>query len=265
MFTDPESLADNLDLLEGIEKGSLRLVTQALHDFRATAAEFFRREKDLAADIGEDITREALDLIGVSKINERLYGKIDYKRARYVFNKDYAVRQAIFVDSKAEKIVGQATATLQTSQISMRIRHIRSGQEVNVPGKLPTVMEVEQGKLLTTIIFVKYNYEALRTENRLKTITIAALPNGMLQQRYNPTAHDTIWSGGRDAPTLGEAFRVRLVFGLLKDKTRWRVQVSLCPSILFLGRIIKLGHYPTSVGIVCWVGLCYTGNVLGHT
>ena len=224
MFIDPEILADDLDRLEGIEKGSLRLVSQALYDFRKTAAEIFQKEKDLAADIGEDITREALERIGVSKIDVRLFGKIDYKKARYVFNREYAIRQALFVDSKAEKIEGQATATLQTAQTSMRIRHVRSRRQVDVPGKLPVVIPTEKGKCLTTTIFVKYNYAASATGNRLVGITAAALPNGMLQERYNPTAPDTIWRAGRDAPTLGEAFRVRLVFDLLKRKANWRVQ-----------------------------------------
>lgn len=231
MFTDPENLITNLDLLEGIEKGSLRLVVQALCDFRATAVEIFQREKDLAADIGEDITREALDRIGMSKIDVRLFGKIDYKRARYAFNRDYAIRQALFVDSKAEKTEGQATATLQTAQTSMRIRHVRQRREVDVPGKLPTAIPTEKGKLLTTTIFVKYNYRVLRAKNRLETITVAALPSGMLQEHYNPTAHDTIWRAGRNAPSRGEAFRVRLVFALLKDKMNWRVQhIPISPS-----------------------------------
>jgi len=225
VFISPETLAHDLDRLEGIEKGSVRLVAQALFDFRSTAAEIFRRERDLEADIGEDITREALDRIGVSKIEVRLFGKMDYKRARYVFNKDYAVRQALFVDSKAEKIAGQATATLQTAQTSMRIRHVRAGIEVDEPGKLPPVIETEAGRCLTTTIFVKCNYEESRHANRLSSITVAGLPNGMLQDRYNPNPQETIWRAGRNAPTRGEPFRVRLVFELLKRKARWRVQV----------------------------------------
>jgi hypothetical protein len=69
-------------------------VTQALFDFRAQATEIFAGEKDLAGDMGEDITREALDSMGVSRIGQRLFGKMDYKRARYVFHPDYAIRQA---------------------------------------------------------------------------------------------------------------------------------------------------------------------------
>ena len=231
MFIDPAILATNPDRLEGIEKGSIRLVAQALAEFRATAAEIFRREKDLEADIGEDITREELDRIGVSRIDVRLFGKMDYKRARYVFNKDYAVRQALFVDSKAEKTEGQATATLQTAQTSMRIRQVRSRQEVDEPGKLPPVIETEVGKCLTTTIFVKYNYAEFRRQNRLHSIIVAALPNGMLQERYNPNPYDTIWRAGRNAPTRGEPFRVRLVFELLKRKAGWRVQfIPMAPT-----------------------------------
>lgn len=227
MFVDPDTLSS--DTLEGIEKGTMRLATQALYEFRETAQEIFRREKDLPGDIGEDITREALDRIGVSKIDVRLFGKVDYKRARYVFNRDYAVRQALFIDSKAEKIAGQSTVTIQVAQTSMYIRQIRRRREVMVPGKLPPIINTEIGKFLTTTIFVKYNYEVLPEENRLVNILVAALPNGMLQDRYNPTALDTIWRAGRDAPTRGEKFRVRLVFDLLKKKTNWRVQLIPMP------------------------------------
>ena len=128
---------------------------------------------------------------------------MDYKRARYVFNKDYAVRQALFVDSKAEKLSGQATATLQTAQTSLRILHVRSGRAIDEAGKLPTIISTEHGKCLTTTIFVKYNYEELRRGNRLRNITVAALPNGMLQEWYNPDARDTIWRTGRNAPSRG--------------------------------------------------------------
>src|SRR5436309_16071605 len=117
MFIEPAELANQPDRLEEIEKASMRLVTQAVYEFRLTAAEIFAREKDLAQDIAEDITREALDRLGVSRMDLRLFGKIDYKRARYVFHPEYAVRQALFVDSKAEKESG--TATLQTAQTSL--------------------------------------------------------------------------------------------------------------------------------------------------
>jgi hypothetical protein len=225
MLIDPKSLANDLPRLEDIEKASLRFVVQAIFDFRETAKAIFANEGDLVADIGEDITREALDKVGVSKIDQRLFGKIDYKRARYFFHPDFAVKQALFVDSKAEKVSGEGTATLQTSQLSMTVKQIRSGQIKNVPGKLPTVIEVGGQAFLTTTLFVKYNYlEGSDKKNTLASITIAALPSGMLQDKYNPSPEDTIFKAGRNAPTLGEEFRVRLNFNLLKKKAGWRVQ-----------------------------------------
>ncbi|MBP8973668.1 MAG: SfiI family type II restriction endonuclease [Anaerolineae bacterium] len=224
MLLRPEDLSQNLDRLEEIEKATLRLVVQAIYNYRTTALEIFHEESDLVSDIGEDITREALDRLGVSRIDQRLFGKVDYKRACYLFHPDYAIKQALFVDSKAEKVSGQNTATLQTSQLSMTVRQIRSGQRIDVPGKMPTVVGLRDESYLTTTVFVKYNYEEEKNINTLKSITVAALPNGMLQDRYNPHAEDGIWLAGRNAPSLGEEFRVRLSFRLLKRKAAWRVQ-----------------------------------------
>ncbi|MFN0214282.1 MAG: BglI family type II restriction endonuclease [Saprospiraceae bacterium] len=225
MLIDPNSLANDLQRLEDIEKTSLRFVVQAIYDFRETAQFIFANENDLVADIGEDITREALDKIGVSKIDQRLFGKIDYKRACYLFHPDYAIKQALFVDSKAEKTSGQGTATLQTSQLSLVVRQVRAGKKLNVPGKLPPIIEIDGIKFLTTTLFVKYTYgESLTKGNTLKSITIAALPNGMLQEFYNPSEENTIFIAGRNAPTRGEDFRVRLSFAKLKEKANWRVQ-----------------------------------------
>ena len=226
MFTDPTSL--DAEQIEQIEKASARLVTQAVYEFRETAAEIFSKEKDMAQDIAEDVTREALDRLGVSRMDLRLFGKMDYKRARYVFHPEYAVRQALLVDTKAEK--EHDTATLQTAQTSLRIRHMRAGEAVDVQGELPTIIESNKGDCLTTTIFVKYEYEDAPV-NRLIEITVAALPSGILQEQYNPTAQDTIWRAGRNAPTRGEPFRVRLVFGRLKQKRKWRVQsIPLPPN-----------------------------------
>lgn len=225
MLIDPKTLYQNLDRLEEIEKASLRLVVQAIYDYREMAVEIFREESDFVADIGEDITREALDRMGMAKIDQRLFGNIDYKRARYVFHPEYAIKQALFVDSKAEKVTGQNTATLQTSQISMIVRQVRTNKAIEIFGRLPQIIEIRDQRYLTTTIFVKYNYfEQQPGQNKLETITVAALPNGMLQDRYNPTATNTIWLAGRDAPTLGEPFRVRLSFPRLKKKASWRVQ-----------------------------------------
>lgn len=234
MLLDPAQLIDDLDRLEEIEKASLRLVVQAIYDYRDTAIEIFHEESDLVADIGEDITREALDKMGVARIDQRLFGKIDYKRARYLFHPDYAVRQALFVDSKAEKVSGQGTATLQTSQFSMTVHQVRADQEVAVEGTLPKILTIRDTSYVTTTIFVKYNYDEINGSNELKSITVAAVPNGLLQERYNPSSEDTIWIAGRNAPSRGEAFRVRLSFSQLKVKAGWRVQKIPLPPDNFI-------------------------------
>jgi len=199
-------------------------VTQAIHDYRTTAQEIFCEESDLVADIGEDITREALERLGMPRIDQRLFGKVDYKRACYLFHPDYTLKQALFVDSKAEKVSGQGTATLQTSQLSMMVKQVRFGRDIEVPGKLPAILSLKGESYLTTTLFVKYNYQEQDGGNVLKSVTVAAVPNGMLQDRYNPNTQDTIWIAGRNAPTLGEEFRVRLSFHRLKEKANWRVQ-----------------------------------------
>ena len=228
MLIDPNELANNPTRLEEIEKTSLRLITQAIYDYRDTAVEIFREEGDLVADIGEDITREALDRLGMPRIDQRLFGKVDYKRACYLFHPDYAIKQALFVDSKAEK--DALTATLQISQFSMMVRQLRSQQLVSQPGKLPTVLVLRGEHYITTTIFVKYHYDDTSRGRELRSIIIAAVPNGMLQEKYNPDANTTIWIAGRNAPTLGEEFRVRLSFKRLKEMARWRVQeVPLAP------------------------------------
>lgn len=236
MLLEPEQLIDDLDRLEAIEKATLRLVVQAVYDYRQTAVEIFHEESDLVADIGEDITREALDKLGMAGIDQRLFGKIDYKRARYLFHPDYAIRQALFVDSKAEKVNGQGTATLQTSQFSMTVRQVRAENIVEVEGALPKILTLRNTSYITSTIFVKYNYDEADGRNALQSITVAAVPNGLLQMRYNPSAQDTIWLAGRNAPSLGEAFRVRLSFNRLRQKAAWRVQTIPLPPADFTWR-----------------------------
>ena len=224
MLIDPTTLIEDLDRLEAIEKASLRLVTQALFDYRKNAVDIFKNETDTVADVGEDITREALDRMGVSRIDQRLFGKIDYKRAAYLFLPDFAVRQALFVDSKAEK-GAENVARIQITQLSMRVRQFRKGEELDIPGRLPAILTLPSGQqYLSTTLFVKYSYKETQGNRELKRITTVALPSGLLQQRYNSTATDTIFTAGPDAPTLGEEFRTRLHFPLLQQKAKWRVQ-----------------------------------------
>lgn len=233
MFLDPNTLSENPELIEAIEKGSTRFVAQAIALFRAEAVNIFADESDLQADIGEDITTEALDSLGMSRMAQRVFGKMDYKRARYIFEPAYAVRQVLLVDSKAEKTAG--VARLQTSQTSMRIRQVRNGQALDIPGSVPRVAILKGVPFITTTIFVKYVYSAVGGANVLKKIIVACVPNGFLQDSYNPTALDTIWVSGPNAPTRGEVFRTRLSFARLKAKTHWRVQsIVIDPTVPFV-------------------------------
>lgn len=221
MFIDINELLADSEKIEETEKASARLVTQAVYEFREIAAEIFRREHDLPQDIAEDITREALDRLGVSRMDVRLFGKMDYKRARYIFHPGYAVRQALFVDSKAEKEHG--TSTLQTAQTSMPIRHMRANKPVEEAGTMPLYVATDKGDCITTTIFVKYEYKD-KPHVQLLEISIVTVPHASLNKKYNPSFTETIWRAGRNAPSRGEPFRVRLVFDRLKEKAKWRVQ-----------------------------------------
>lgn len=224
MTLEPAALAGDPDRLERIEKATLRLVTQAMHDFDRSEdiGAIFAQQPDLVQDVAEDITREALDRLGTSVIPVRLFGKVDYKRARYVFHEDYAVRQALFVDSKAEQ--NAATTRIQTDQTSMRIRQVRAGAPLDEPGGLPSYVETPEHALLTTTIFVKYSYRSAAASNELERIIVFCLPSGLLQDRYNPDARRGFWRAGPNAPTRGEPFRVRVSMDALREAAAWRVQ-----------------------------------------
>ena len=212
------------------------MVTQAIYDFRDEAREFFVHEPDAVADIGEDITREAMDRMGTSVLPVRLFGRIDYKRARYVFHPEYSVRQALFIDSKAEKVAGARTVTIQTSQTSMSIRQMRSSQLIDEQGTLPRVLQLQEVDYLVTTVFVKYNYEDSvdKIKKALQNISVTCLPNGMLQDQYNSTHQQSIWLAGRNAPSRGEPFRVRISLPRLKEMANWRVQnLELVPDTKF--------------------------------
>jgi hypothetical protein len=106
----------------------------------------------------------------------------------------------------------------------MWVRQVRAGQEINEKGFLPHISKYGGKQYLTTTAIIHFKYKDVDNSHFLREITIACLPNGLLQQRYNPTAQNTIWLVGRNAPTLGEDFRVRLSFSRLKKKVNWRVQ-----------------------------------------
>jgi hypothetical protein len=218
---DPDILS--LDEIERIEKLTLRWIFQAVLDFGMEAHEIFLKSPDSVKDIAEDITRELLDRLSGFNVQQRVYGTVDYKKARYVILPDETVRQALFIDSKAEK--ENRSATIQMSQTSLRVRQRRAGAEVNEKGFLPEISEYGGKNYLTTTCLVHFKYDDDdSTIHHLREVTIAAIPNGKLQDRYNPSADDGIWLAGRNAPTLGEDFRVRVGFSRLKDKANWRIQ-----------------------------------------
>jgi hypothetical protein len=220
-LTDPAALTE--DQVELVEKLSARFVYQAIRDFALDAAYIFANSPDDQTEVAEDTTREALGRLPGFPLPARIFGVMDFKRAGYVFLPDFATRQALLVDSKAEKAAN--VARLQTSQTSLRIRQVRQGQHIDEPGRLGREMHLHGHAFLVTTVFVHYHDEDLAGGGRLlKDITLACLPNGRLQARYVPSATDTVFVAGPDAPTLGEAFRTRLSFSRLETKCRWRVQ-----------------------------------------
>ena len=215
----------NLDSegIEEIEKLTLRWIFQAVLDFGMEAHEIFLRSPDKVKDIAEDITRELLDRLPGFNVQQRIYGNVDYKRARYIVLPEKTVKQALFIDSKAEK--DNRSATIQMSQTSMWVRQRRRDRAVNEKGLLPEISEYGNSHYLTTTCLVYFLYEDEADIHHLREVKIAAIPNGRLQNRYNPTVNDGIWLAGRNAPTHGEDFRVRVSFAKLKEKALWRVQV----------------------------------------
>jgi hypothetical protein len=210
------------DQIEDIEKLTTRWLYQATFYFGMEAHEVFLKSPDEVKDIAEDITREVLDRLSGYNVQQRIFGTVDYKKARYIVLPERMVRQALFVDSKAEK--DNRTATIQMSQTSLRVRQIRANRTVDEAGLLSPISIYDSKQYLTTTALLHFMYEDVRREHHLREATICCLPNGLLQDRYNPNERDTIWLAGRDAPTRGEDFRVRLSFAKLQAKAGWRVQ-----------------------------------------
>ncbi len=209
--------------IERIEETTLAMVVRALFDYRRDAVEIFREETNKPQDIAEDVTREALESMGLPGLRERLYGKVDVEKAIYVFLPEpHPV--ALMLDAKAEKTDGQRTATIQMSQTSMTVRMRRAGQNLEEKGKLRTEIERNGRLFLVVTIVAKYVYEPADESHELRSIVVACIPNGRLQAIYNPTVEDSIWLAGRNAPSRGEDFRVRLGFEKLRRKAAWRVQ-----------------------------------------
>ncbi|MHB1935147.1 MAG: SfiI family type II restriction endonuclease [Acidobacteriaceae bacterium] len=221
-----------LDDIEDIERLSLRASWQGLLDFGFDAWEVFRQSTDDPKDVAEDCTREMLDRFGGYGVVQRVYGNVDYRKARHIVLPDYAIRQALFVDSKAEK--SNATATLQMSQLSMRVRHVRGGESLDMPGRLKCIETYDGVEYLSTTLLMHYCYSSAVQDQgrdvppyRLGQVKLAAIPNGFLQDRYNPHEGTGFWRAGRNAPSLDEEFRVRISFEALSAQCRWRVQTAV--------------------------------------
>ena len=211
------------DEMERLERTVLSMVVQALTDYQDEAATIFKEETDLPQDIAEDVTREAIEAMGFSGLRDRLYGKVDVKKAIYVFLPE-AQPVALMLDAKAEKRNGDRTATIQMSQTSMRVRMCRAGETIDEPGKLQSDIRRGDRSFYVVTVIAKFVYEENDSAHRLRRIVVACIPNGRLQDRYNSGPEDTIWLAGRNAPTLGEDFRVRLSYARLSEKAAWRVQ-----------------------------------------
>ncbi len=216
--------------METLERTSFSMVTQALTDYALQSVDIFKEEIDQPQDIAEDVTREAIELMGLPQIHMRLYGKVDIKKAVYVFLPE-AIPVALMLDAKAEKPSGSGTATIQMSQTSMRVKMRRQGKVIDEAGKLQSFIERDGRSLYVVTVFAKYIYDVIENAHVLKRIIAACLPNGLLQDRYNPSENDTIWRVGRNAPTLGEDFRVRISFAELRSKAAWRVQDIELPVV----------------------------------
>lgn len=161
--------------------------------------------------------------MGISGIRERLYGKVDYKKAIYVFL-SHGQPVALMSDAKAEK--GNASATIQMSQTSMRVRYVDSrGNTLDDRGKLAATIVRGERELKDVTIVAKYVYaDRPHKGYDLKKIVVACIPNTAFQERYNPNPESTIWRAGRHAPTRGQEFRVRPSFRMLQAKANWRVR-----------------------------------------
>ena len=146
------------DEIELIERTAFEMIVQALTDYRETAALVFREEVDQAQDIAEDVMREAMEAMGLSGFQERLYGKVDFKKAVYTFIPE-ARPVALMLDAKAEK--GNGSATIQMSQTSMLVQYVnnKTGEIESEPGRLSQEIKRDGRALHTVSVIAKYVYD----------------------------------------------------------------------------------------------------------
>jgi hypothetical protein len=232
-INDPCNLPS--EKIEDIEKLTLRMVYSAFVTYASDAKKIFALSPDDEKDIAEDITREIFNRFSGYPAEARVWSKVDFKRSQWVTLPEHMIRQSLLVDSKAEKNRPD-NARLQVGQTSMCIKQIRDHQRIEVPGTLPKCMVLDGKKYLTTTILTVYHYHKDKDPyyvsavgedqvyRKLEEIVFCAIPNGLLQDEYNPSCEDSIWNVGPDSPTRGEEFRTRVSFSKLKRKSAWRVQ-----------------------------------------
>lgn len=229
---EPMTLIDPRDLsaddIDSIEKVSLRLAFQAIVQFAHQSWAIFRSSPDDQQDIAEDITREAMDSLAGFPIRMRLFGTLDYKRARWLPTPRGLVPQALFVDAKAEK--EDTRARLQLSQVSMPVSYrAESGDvvelEPGLPAFMPFIFEGEEIQAITTVLLAHYSYTGEATgAKQLMNCRLIALPHARLKERYCPTPEDHIWITGPHSPARQEDPRLRLSFKRLRERCPWRLQ-----------------------------------------
>lgn len=246
-----------LDQIELLEKLSLRLAFQAVVWFAPQAWDIFDRSPDEPQDIAEDSTQEALGMFKGFSINERLFGTIDFKQARWMPLSFGLVPQALMVDSKAklpnskskrgEKanlpkpkskrggVAEENRLDLQMSQVSM-LAHLPDSKKGESRGpnepKLNKWMDLRfegnrVARAITSLVTVHYSYDvkgAGQVGNRLRKIIVSAVPNGLLQDRYSPSKERTIFGAGKHSPGRKEEPRVRIYYKKLRSFALWRVQ-----------------------------------------
>ena len=135
---------------------------------------------------------------------------------------------------------------LKMSQLSMDVRQTLGGTGIAMEGKLPKICIYDGRKYLTTVLLAHFECTSIGDAVRLRHLTIAALPNGLLQERYNPTVVDTIWRADGNPTRLGEDTRAELSFPALVSKAPWRVQrISYDET----GQAIPAGWSEAAVGV----------------
>jgi hypothetical protein len=231
MLTETD-FEEDTERLEEIEQGSVQIVAEAINGYSEKISNAFDSSSDFHQYLHEDpndeienkaeaLTEAALDQLGIVDTDPSLMTSIDHKRTRYVGGADFVAKQLLLVDSKAEKDDNRRSR-MQLTQTSMDVRQMRWGEEQDKEGDLPEIVNNCGEDILTTTILVKYVYEEAESgENSIDEVIIAGVPNGLLQDEYNPNVDDNIWDAGPN--DREQNFRTRLNFERLENENPLRV------------------------------------------